>query len=106
MVNRCFGFGGLEFESGYPFDNNQFHMEIPQKNKQTNKQTTIPNQEFTPSWIMFGGIPDPLTVESEGLQGSFHKNEQTVNSLLVGGGYSQNIVNWDKHEIKNQIFEL
>ena len=32
-----------------------------------------------------GGIPSPLTVESEGLQGTLHRNEQIVISLLVGG---------------------
>ena len=38
-----------------------------------------------------GGITGPLTVESEGLQGSLHKNEQLSISLLVGGGYTQTI---------------
>ena len=37
------------------------------------------------SKIYLGGIPDPLIVESEGLQGSVHKNEQITISLLVGG---------------------
>jgi len=39
------------------------------------------------SKIYLGRIPDPLIVESEGLQGSLHKNEQIIISLLVGGGY-------------------
>ena len=43
------------------------------------------------SKIYLGGIPDPLIVESEGLQGSVHKNEQITISLLVGGGYPQDI---------------
>ena len=39
--------------------------------------------------INLGGIPGPLTVESKGLQGALHKNEQIIISLLVGGGYPQ-----------------
>ena len=31
------------------------------------------------------------SVESEGLEGSLHKNEQIIVSLLVGGGYPQAI---------------
>ena len=36
--------------------------------------------------IPLGGIPGPLTVESEGLSGALHKNEQIIISLLMGGG--------------------
>ena len=32
-------------------------------------------------------IPGPLTVEFFCLEGALHKNEQTIISLLVGGGY-------------------
>ena len=42
--------------------------------------------------VSFGGIPGPLTtVKSEGLEGALHKNEQTIISLLVGGGCPQMI---------------
>ena len=45
--------------------------------------------------VYIGGIPSPLTVESEGLQGALHRNEEIIIiiiiSLLVGGGYPQSI---------------
>ena len=37
--------------------------------------------------LWLGGIPGPL--ESEGLWGALHKNEEIIISLLVGGGYHQ-----------------
>ena len=47
---------------------------------------------FYGNYIIFGGIPGPLTVESEGLWGALHKNEQVIISLLVGGGYPQYMI--------------